>query len=239
MRGRAAAVTFTIAGAVIVIGMRFAAVDVAAAARFVTLRTSDGVSLTATYYEPTRRPTPAIIFVHMLARTRDDWHNAASRMVDAGFAALTFDLRGHGSSTGSAEDVTKMTLDVAAARAFLAGHAEVQAIGMVGASVGANIAVLAAAEDPSVRSIALLSPGVDYRGLRLESAMKKYGDRPALLVAGSNDPYALRSSKELAAFGTGLREIRRLDAQGHGTTLLVRAPDLMGTLVDWFRQTLL
>ena len=55
-------------------------------------------------------------------------------------------------------------------------------IGIAGASIGANLAVLDAADDPGVRSIALLSPGLDYRGLRIEAAMKKYGARPALLA---------------------------------------------------------
>ena len=40
------------------------------------------------------------------------------------------------------------------------------AIGVVGASLGANLALLAAADLPLVRAIALLSPSLDYRGLR-------------------------------------------------------------------------
>jgi hypothetical protein len=69
----------------------------------------------------------------------------------------------------------------------------------------------------------LLSPGPDYRGLRIEAAMKKYGDRPALIISGANDPYAQRSIKQLASAGAGIRDVRSLEASGHGTTLFSRA----------------
>jgi hypothetical protein len=84
-----------------------------------------------------------------------------------------------------------------------------------------------------------LSPGLDYRTLRTEAAFRKYGERPALLLAGSNDPYALRSARELAAGGAGVREIRILENAGHGTMMLKSDHDLGRLLVDWFQRTLL
>ena len=80
--------------------------------------------------------------------------------------------------------------------------------------------VLDAADDPGVRSIALLSPGLDYRGLRTEAAMKKYGGRPALLIGSTKDPYASRSIRQLTTIGPGTREVRLTDAVAHGTVLL-------------------
>ena len=70
-----------------------------------------------------------------------------------------------------------MVQDVRAARRFLSSRAEVtpSRIGIAGASIGATLAALASADDPSVVSLALLSPSLDYRGLRLDAAMKKYG----------------------------------------------------------------
>jgi hypothetical protein len=89
-----------------------------------------------------------------------------------------------------------------------------------------------------VRSIALLSPGLDYRGLRIEGAMKKYGGRPAMLVGSTKDPYAWRSIRLLATIGPGTREVRLSDIVAHGTVLLARDQELMSALVDWFRRTL-
>jgi pimeloyl-ACP methyl ester carboxylesterase len=216
-----------------------AAIPLGAAQR-VTLRTDDGVQLGATWYEPVTRPGPAVIFVHMLQKSRRDWDALANSLSAAGIGALTFDLRGHGDSQGSAQDHTAMLQDLRAAKRFLIGRSDVTQgrIGIVGASLGATLAAMLAADDPAVRSVALLSPSLDYRGLRIEPSMRKLGSRPVLLVASSEDAYALRSARELQKNATA-RELQVLTSAGHGTTMLTRSPELVSTLVDWFRRTLL
>ena len=206
----------------------------AAPARRVTFRADDGATLTAAYYESSRRPSPGLVLLHMLRRSHIDWDTAASQLSDAGFAVLALDYR-------SADDVGAYAADVRAAKAFLRERPEVigSIIGIAGASVGANLAVLDAAEDPGVRSIALLSPGVDYKGLRIEAAMKKFAARPALLAGSTKDPYTARTIRHLATIGPGLREVRLTDSIAHGTVLLSRDVDLIPALVDWFKRTLL
>jgi pimeloyl-ACP methyl ester carboxylesterase len=172
----------------------------------------------------------------------------ASRLADAGFVVLAIDLRGHGASGPLPEgttldDLTPMMADVRAARAFLASRREAipGRVGIAGASIGANLAILTAAADATVHSLALLSPGIDYRGLRPEAAIKKYGERPALIIASQEDNYATGSARQLAVArpGIGIRDLRILNGAGHGTAMLSRQPDLASSLVDWFRRTLL
>jgi len=220
----------------------------AAPVRIVTLRTDDGVTIAGTLFEAARRPAPAVILLHMLTRSRDDWQVFANRLADAGIHALTIDFRGHGASSpgppgpDGEPELGRMIRDVQAARAFLSQHPDLvrpAAIGIAGASLGANVAMLAAASDPAIKSLALLSPSLEYRSLRADGAMRKYAGRPVLLVAATNDPYASRSMKQLMTLGGGLRESKMLDNAGHGTTMLGRDPDLMRVLVDWFERTLL
>jgi dienelactone hydrolase len=210
----------------------------------VSFRTDDGVTITATWYEPAFRPAPAVILVHMLGRSRRDWDSFASRLASAGIGALAIDLRGHGDSTyygGSTNEsgYSSMIKDVAAAARYLATRSDVRRsrIGIAGASIGANLAVLHAAADPAIASLALLSPSLDYRGLRIEAAARKYGTRPMLLVSSDDDPYAQRSSVELAKT-EGIREHLSLVAAGHGTHMLSRSYELPQALVEWFRRTL-
>jgi pimeloyl-ACP methyl ester carboxylesterase len=217
----------------------------AASVQDVTFRTDDGVTIVGSLYLPAR-PGPAVILLHALGRTREDWRPVATRLSDAGFVALAIDLRGHGASGplpegATLENLTGMVADVKAARAFLATRHEVSPnrIGIAGASIGANLAMLYAAGDPTVRSLALLSPGIDYRGLRPEAALRKYGDRPALLVASQEDSYATNSVRQFAKSGPGVRDVRILNGAGHGTAMIDRQPDLAPALVDWFRRTLL
>lgn len=206
----------------------------AAPARRVAFRAQDGAMLNGAYYEPSRRPAPGIVMLHMLRRSHADWDSAASQLSDAGFAVVALDYR-------AGDDLGAYALDVRAAKAFLRERSDVTpgGIGIVGASIGANLAVLDAADDPGVLSIALLSPGLDYKGLRTEAAMKKFGARPALLAGSTRDPYAARSIRHLTTIGPGLREVRLTDAIAHGTVLLLRDPELIPALVDWFKRTLL
>ena len=212
----------------------------------VSIRTEDGVTLAATWYEPSSRPGPAVILVHMLNRSRKEWDAVAQRLASEGIGALAFDLRGHGESTAGPppaagqSEYASMVQDVRAVRRYLAQRSDVQQsrVGVIGASIGANLAALEASADGTIASLALLSPSVEYRGLRMTEAVRKI-KRPMLFVAGDDDPYASRSARELQKEGSGVREILILKQVGHGTMMLSRDPSLTGALVDWFRRTLL
>ena len=175
----------------------------------------------------------------MLGRTKDDWDAVGQRLADAGILALAIDLPAT-SDPGDAKALAGWSADVRAAVSYLAARSEVRSggIGIAGASLGANLAALAAADMASVRSLALVSPSLDYRGVRIEAALKQYDGRPALLVASTRDPYAARSVRELAKEPPGTRETRFSDVAAHGTALLARDPDLVRTLVEWFQATL-
>jgi alpha-beta hydrolase superfamily lysophospholipase len=221
----------------------FTITAVDAAGTRVSFRTEDGVTIAATWYEAGSRPAPAVVLIHMLNKSRRDWEPVGVQLAAAGIGALAIDLRGHGESTGSvdASDYSALVRDVSAARRYLASRGDVQQtrVGIAGASIGANLALLEAAGDTSIASLALLSPSLDYRGLRIEAATAKYGARPLLLVASDDDPYAARSVRDLQKAGRGTRETVVLSHAGHGTVMLARDQDLARTLVDWFRRTLL
>lgn len=209
--------------------------------RQVMLTAADGVPVAATVYEAAARPAPAVVLVHMLQRTRDDWRPVAEQLQREGITALTLDLRGHGGSGGTAAVLTAMTADLTAAIDWLALQPGVRpdALGIAGASLGANLALVVAAADGRVRTTALVSPSTDYRGVSLSGVMRRYGARPALLVASAQDPLALRTIRELAEDTAGIRGQYVDPVAAHGTVLVSRSPDLARTLVDWLRRTLL
>jgi pimeloyl-ACP methyl ester carboxylesterase len=210
----------------------------------VTFRTDDGVTIAATWYEASARQTPAapaVILVHMLQKSRRDWDPFASRLASEGIGALALDLRGHGESSGSAQDYAGMVQDVRAARRFLGTRTDVAAsrIGLAGASIGASVAALAAAEDASIASLVLLSATTENRGLRIDAALRKYGARPLLFVASDDDGFALRSMRDLQKARGGAGETMILSRAGHGTAMLTADQDLGRRLVDWLKRTLL
>jgi dienelactone hydrolase len=210
-----------------------------AAGRLVSFRAEDGRTVDGLMMEANQRPAPAVVLVGMLGRSKDDWQAVAQRLADNGITALAIDLPGQ-SLPGETSALTAWHTHVTAAVAYLASRPDVRAgsLGVAGASLGANLGALAAAGDVRVRALALVSPSLDYRGVRIESAMRQYGDRPALLIASHRDPYAARSVRELAKGAAGPREAQWSDVSAHGTALLARDPDLGRAIVDWFRRTL-
>jgi alpha-beta hydrolase superfamily lysophospholipase len=216
-----------------------------AAAVQVTLHTSDGVTLSASWLAPPT-PAPAVLLVHSLSRTHADWDAVAARLNTAGLGVLALDLRGHGASGGtySIGMFQPLVTDVQAGLAWLKSRPEVMVarLGIAGLNLGATVAVIAAAGDSAVKSVALLSPAVEFRGLRCDAAMRTFAARSgaAFLAAGALDPYGARSAKQLAAVTPGLRELRLVDnTAANGRALLADPADIGGAVVDWFRKTLL
>jgi pimeloyl-ACP methyl ester carboxylesterase len=217
-----------------------AGAPVGALADTVTIRTDDGAALVATLHVPSAHPAPGVVFVHMQGRSRRDWEGVATRLSASGFTTLTVDLRGHGDSPGAPAGPATVA-DVRAAVRYLLGRRDIVngTIGIAGASMGANAALVAAAAEPVVRSLALLSPGMDILGVRIEPALRDYTLRPILLLASREDYYAVRSCGIIAGEGGGIREFQVIEGTAHGTVMLSRNPDTVETLLDWFRRTLL
>jgi pyridoxine 5-phosphate synthase len=226
----------------IVLAVILGVVSAEASGRPVTVPSVDGVSLAGEYFEASSRPAPAVLLVHMLSKSRGEWRDLPDRIRDAGITALTIDLRGHGQTSGSAQDFQGMVKDVRAAAQWLATRPNVRgdAVAIVGASLGASLALLAAVEVPQARALALLSPSLDYRGLRTDTALvKRLGSRSIWLAASAEDPLALRTVRDFAAEPSGPREQHVSSAVAHGTVLLERDSDLARSLVDWLRRSLL
>jgi hypothetical protein len=232
----------TLAAAVAVLAWALPASAQVPEAQTVVFTAPDGVQVTGSLFLPAKVPAPAVVLLHMATRNRHDWDATGAALAAAGVAALSVDFRpAAGLSGGEPSALLSVARDAEAARAYLGARPEVSParIGMAGASLGANIAALVAAGDPSIRSLVLLSASLDYRGVRIEQAMAKYSGRPVLVVASSEDHYALRSARTFVTGGDGQRELRVLSGAGHGTVMLARQPDLVDALVDWFLRTLL
>jgi alpha-beta hydrolase superfamily lysophospholipase len=213
-----------------------------AAARVVTLQSLDGTPLSGRYHESAQRPAPGVVLVHMLARSSSDWAEFAGELSAAGISAFAVDLRGHGASSGSASALPEMTQDVRAAIQWLASRPNVQRerLGLAGASLGANLALLAAAAEPLVLAVAAVSASLDYRGVRVgPDLMKKLGNRRVWFAASTQDPLAVRTVRDLSQAVPDLAEQQLSPEPAHGTVLLQTDRTLARALVDWLRLRLL
>jgi len=206
-----------------------------------TIAAPDGAQLAASFYPPVAlsqgagQKAPGVLLLHMLGGSRADWAAFARDLQERGTAALALDLRGQGQSPGP-EDWAKAPADVRAAWDALLARPEVdgQRSAIVGASIGANLALIVGANNPGVVTVVALSPGVDYHGLQPSGVMSNFGARPVLLVASQDDAYSYTSSQQLAPLAPA-GETYFFTNAGHGTAMF-NDPALEPLLLDWLQK---
>lgn len=208
----------------------------------ITLTTSDGLKIAATFYSA--EPDQAAICLHVLRKNRQTYKLLAKKLQASGISTLAIDFRGHGESDGnwqnfSADNFNKMILDVGAGFAFLKTKNDNFKIGIVGASIGANTALNFAADNSQVAAVVLLSPGLDYHGVRTEKAIQKYS-RPIFLAASKDDSYSYESTSVLASrVPSKDKKLAIFESAGHGTNMFEAEIDLPDQIVNWLRQKLI
>jgi uncharacterized protein len=94
----------------------------------------------------------------------------AERLADRGYAALAFDFRGFGESTGLPRDYEspqRKIEDIHSALTFLASHPLLDPRGLatLGIGVGAGYVAVEAAGDSRVRGLAMVAPGLQDPGI--------------------------------------------------------------------------
>jgi len=217
-----------------------------AGATRVALTTSDGFTVAAYFYASKAKNAPGVILLHQRGADKDSWKDLAPKLVEEGFAAIAIDLRGHGEtvdpqgrrpSLGSLKeaDYAKMALDVAAAHDYLDKQPNVNGnrIGIVGASIGANLGIIYAAGDRRVRTVVALSPGLNYFGLKPLDYLDGYDARALYLIASKGDEYSDSSCETIksAAVKADPVSYRVFEGKEHGTALLSAHPGLDMTIV--------
>ena len=203
----------------------------------VDLITTDGVNLKANYYpsKGTEAETSTILLLHGAYEDSRSWANFKKSAQEKGFAVFTVDLRGHGKSSGEKVFDEAMDYDVDAALTWLQNFqkANTEEISIIGASLGANLALRAGTRYPELKSIILLSPGMSLWEIGIAEAIINYGSRPIMLIAAEEDSYPAGTVQQLGEKALGFPEVHIYPGAAHGTELLDVHPDLTLLMLNW------
>ena len=208
--------------------------------------TKDGVTIVANYY-PNKSAKFAGILVHMRPKTKESFDDLAKFLQKEGYALLAIDLRGHGESTESvkgkldynkfSEDEEKESInDLISASLFLEkeGYPKDRQF-LIGASIGANLSFQFLSENPQVKAIVLLSPGLNYRGVILENFKKEGLGEKIFVISALDDEPAYVAGRTLKSWYQDLNYLE-LPSGGHGTNLFNSYPDLYEKILFWLRE---
>jgi alpha-beta hydrolase superfamily lysophospholipase len=196
-----------------------------------------GLTLPVRYYHPAAAGAPLIVIVHGWSDSQDYWEGVADKFQGLGFGVVLFNLRGHGGSTRAyyyftGEQIAAMKEDVALALAFARGRAGGE-IHLLGADLGASLAIIAAAEEGGVDKVVAVSPGLSYRGLDIRASVGKLGLAKLLLIASQEDVYSVYSIRQLERSAGGEAQSRILNNAGHGVWVLLRQPTTIEMIARW------
>jgi pimeloyl-ACP methyl ester carboxylesterase len=202
-----------------------------------TVTMSDGVTIAATFFEPTSAPPaggwPAVMVFHGLGQSRNStelnnisWNQVAGDLLAPnGYAVLTFDARAHGQSGGLfGLDGPREVQDTKELFAWLVAHPEIDAkhVGAFGVSYGGgNIWASTLAGVP----FAAIAPAATWTDLR--AALAPNGAGRAGIVLGfatsldrSKVPSDVQTLLQDSYQGTNVEQIRAfLDARSSRTRL--------------------
>ncbi len=235
----------------------------------VSFATSDGWNLHGDLRLRSTRDGIGVVFIHQLSSNRGEWAAFAQQVagprlrpgIQGTISTLAIDLRGHGESTQGPEGTTRwqsfgndrgqwvgLEQDVAAAVDYLRQRAATTKIILVGSSIGSTAAALfAARRGVSVVSIAMLSPGLTYRGIDLLPPLRTFVQqtpgRVFAAAAGGDNTSAdcldqLERGFANSDAGTTFELVRFAGSSAHGVTMGAQGehPELWSQLDRWIRS---
>lgn len=177
---------------------------------------AEGVTLFGRLYLSQQRArAPAVIVTGSWTTVKEQMPaNYAPHLAEAGYTVLTFDFRGFGESEGEPREVesaAQKARDIRAAVRFLQlnEHSDKDRIGVLPICASSGYTVLAAMDEPAIRSIAMVAPwlhnrqivesiyggaaGVAERLQKAEAARRRFhetGKVDYIKAASNSDPTA-------------------------------------------------
>ncbi len=209
----------------------------------ITLERSDNISLVADFYPAPSDAAepPVIMLLHMLNSSRSAYDPLIPDLHAAGYALLNIDMRGHGESGGTRDWDAAIDDVVTGWSGWLEAqdHSGEHGLAIIGGSIGANVALISCAEIETCRGAIALSPGLDYRGVKPETALVDgLADRSALLVAAHNDNSSAEAIRRMFLNAKGDVSARMYRGRAHGTRLFDSEYESVSRLIlHWLGET--
>lgn len=215
----------------------------------VTYQAEDGLRIVADFYPPLEgESAPAVLLLHQFNGSRVQWATLIPDLRQWGYAVLAPDLRSFGESTvilrdGAQEqyeltDLDDMLLDVAAAIEYLKtrGEVDAEAIGVVGASVGGNLAYVASGAFPQLNTAVSMSPNASPSGdALLGRDVPGFSPRSVLFMSDEAEASDAQALAVNVAQPVDVRIYERTTA--HGVELL-GDPEVKPDIRDWLTANL-
>ncbi len=191
-----------------------------------------------------KNPTVGIILVPMLDHDRTSYpasfiEDLHEKMPEA--LILAIDARGHGESTNLGtwedfqyEDWIGMGTDVKQAKKYFKdNYPTADEYYVVGASIGSTAAILAGEQENDITKIAMLSPGIEYKGVNIEDEVDNYV-HPLFVAYTAGDGYSASSASQINSISSKAT-LESYPGSSHGTDMFDDT-EVSSDLIDFLKK---
>lgn len=197
---------------------------------------------------------PTVLLLHSLGYSSENWGDLIYDLNQSGCAVIAMDLRGHGKSIYDSQ-LRRKVWTYFKLKTYLNFPTDVLAMlkqtqtvskkvdfnnwAIVGADIGANTAVLVAKSFPKKpKTMVLISPSMDFKGLYIPIAMTEIGNMPILSMASTQDSYSLKEQQKIAKFSQGGFYAKNYPVGGMGMMMIKTNPTMAFDITKWVNKYL-
>lgn len=216
--------------------------------RNVSFKTRDGVMIRAIYGIPMKGLSdrvPALVLIHQYESDSSEWNMVFDWFVQHGYAVLAYDIRGHGKSEevkdkmALLKDPKQAPLDLFAAIKWLSKRVEVAPgrIGVIGASIGGNLACVASGLKKAKTAVAISPKTQAVQSLKGDDDDFKMGS--LFYIAAGEDGNRADYARELENLTDKPVKVKIYEnSDSHGIELFYDDPQLKDLILDWLKENL-
>ena len=195
-----------------------------------------------------------VVLLHSLGYNSVWWETLPNDLLDKGYAVLTIDFRGHGKSIYNTK-LLRVSWKNLKNKAFMKYPEDVITVieyiktenkrvffdnwAFVGADIGAASAIIAANKIKyKPKTIVMLSPLVEAKGLYVPVNLAELSNIDILSVTGKTDLIGIRTNSYLKKFAQATYAEYTSDCNSNGMLMLKNDPTLSAFISSWISQYL-
>ena len=203
--------------------------------------------------EKGKKEYKTVVLLHSHGTNSLWWENLPDKLLENGYAVLTIDLRGHGQSVynSALKKVSWKSLKNSAYQKYPNDIVQIiNDIGdefprmkffnewaIVGSDIGASAGVIAADKlDFKPKTIVLLSPVVQTRGLYIPVSIAQLSGVDFLSIASVDDTASIEAQKYLKRFAQNGFSLYISPAKSSGMVMLKNDPEVISMITEWISQ---
>lgn len=218
----------------------------------------DGFNINATLTYPkikTQKEFSTVVLLHSLGYNSEWWGELPNQLNSRGYAVLTIDLRGHGTSVYTSK-LSKISWKNLKDSAYVKYPEDVLAVinkvkeentkriffnnwAIVGADIGASAGVLAADKMPiHPKTIVMISPVVQAKGMYIPVSIAHLDKVDFLSISGTDDVMSKDAENYLRKFAQEEFVTYTSESKTSGMLMLKNDTGLTNMITEWISEYL-